>query len=104
MFPPDMGVGRGDVPSGQLCPHSLRLCQAGCFPGKVLVPLTLLPVAEGIPGLTQVASGAVVHNAHPVSPTAGVGVGRGVSSRAVVQPPHQAQMESHLAEENGSLN
>lgn len=104
VFPPDTGVGRGDAPSGQLCPRSLRLCQAGCFPGKVLVPLTLLPVAEGVPGLTQVVSGAVVHDAHPVSPAAGVGVGCGVSSRAVVQPPHQAQVESHLADENRSLD
>lgn len=64
------------------------------------MPLTLLPVAECIPGLAQVASGAIVHDAHSVSPTAGVGVGRGVSGCAIVQPTHQAQMESHLAEEN----
>lgn len=62
--------------------------------------LTLLPVAERIPGLAQVASGAVVNNAHTAGPTAGVGVGCGVSSCAIVQPTHQAQMESHLEEEN----
>lgn len=76
------------------------LCPTGPTPGTVLAPLTLLPVAKRIPGLTQVASGAIVHDAHSVSPTAGVGVDRGVSSCAIVQPTHQAQMESHLAEEN----
>lgn len=69
-------------------------------PGNVLTPLTLLPVAERIPSLAQIASGAIVHDAHSVSPTAGVGIGCGVPSCAIVQPAHQAQMESHLAEEN----
>lgn len=77
-----------------------HLCPTGLSPGKVLAPLTLLPVAERIPGLAQVASGTIVHNAHMVGPTAGVGVGCGVSSCAIVQPTHQAQMESHLEEEN----
>lgn len=72
------------------------LCPTGLSPGKVLALLTLLPIAECIPGLAQVASGAIVHNAHMAGPTAGVGVGCGVSSCAIVQPTHQAQMESHL--------
>lgn len=75
------------------------LCPAGLAP-EVLAPLTFLPVAERIPGLAQVASEAIVHNSHMAGATAGVGVGCGVSSCAIVQPTHQAKMESHLEEEN----
>jgi len=98
MFPP--GVGKGAVPAS--CSEGSFLPAAPTRPSSqnVLAPLTLLPVAEGIPGLAQVASGAVVHDAHSVSPTAGVGVGCGVSRCAIVQPTHQTQMESHLPEED----
>lgn len=107
MFPLDVGMGEGVCPpalmlQGSSLPAALTqlLCPAGLSPGEVLAPLTLLPVAERIPGLTQVASEAVVHNSHMAGATAGVGVGCGVSSCAIVQPTHQAKMESHLEEEN----
>lgn len=102
MFPPNTGKGRGGRSEGSSLPAAPThlSCPTGLSPRTVLAPLTLLPVAERVPGLAQVASGAVVHDAHSVRPTAGVGVGRGVSGCAIVQPTHQAQMESHLAEHN----
>lgn len=59
-------------------------------------PLTLHPVAEGVPGLAQVFANAVVHDAHVAKATFRIGVGGGVCHLSPVQPTSRAHVEPTL--------
>lgn len=55
-------------------------------------PLTLHPVAEGVPGLAQVFADAVVHDAHMAKATFRIWVGGGVRHLSPVQPTSRAHV------------
>lgn len=61
-----------------------------------LASLTPHPVAEGVPGLTQVFTGAVVHYAHVSKATEGIGVGGGVGHPGLVQPASSTHIHPAL--------
>lgn len=63
--------------------------------------LTLHPVAEGVPGLTQVFTGAIVHDAHVSEATVGVGVGGGVCHTGLVQPAGSTHVQPALQIQTG---
>ena len=58
--------------------------------------LTFDPVAEGVPGLTEVVALAVVYDAHVTESTLGVGVGGGVGHSGLLQPACCTQVVASL--------
>lgn len=58
--------------------------------------LTPHPEAEGVPGLTQVFTRAVVHDAHVSKATEGIGVGGGVGHPGLVQPASRTHVHPAL--------